>query len=542
MTFCFKYAKINLGAVPTERAASAALSRTKGRIMEPLRRKTLAGRATIAASVAATLIVGTLFPSGNSSRSASESVRAEASAAVAASVKSDESEMVEFIEYRKAGIDEYEMPAAVTSVPVKKAAVEATAGNKTEQKAQAPAANISDQTASQPSYSGNFTVSNPGGTGSSLDPQPVKLTYGKTRSVANEYYTVKDLRVGGALVTMDAHRLVCMMVCNEIGDKWNEEAIKAQAVAAYSNLRFCEAIGATPTVGLYRNYTPIIEKCVSAVEGQCVYYNGGIANTAYSASSAGYSCDSKSVFGVDYPYLKSVVSAYDAEDPNYGVVTKFTESYIRNTLQSRLGIVLSGNVQNWFSIASVSSGKYVNTLVIDGGKAKMSGPAARKLFGLKSAAFEISYSNGMFYFKTYGFGHGVGMSQWGAKLYADHGYSYDQILRHYYVNTTVQVSEPSITALRRGGMSTAQLETQIKQSSVALAQSTGADPSNDITVDKSSGQTASAPQQAAAANTEPEQQTPVDPAEPAVTADNTTVAGSDAASAETAEQSSLTVE
>lgn len=233
------------------------------------------------------------------------------------------------------------------------------------------------------------------------------------------------------------------------------------------------------------NYPAKIEKCVSAVEGQCVTYKGSIINAMYFASGAGYTADCYNVFGVSYPYLKPVVSKYDSKDPNYGTVTRLTAAQVKSKLESKLGFKLSDDVKNWFSVSAVHGGKYVKTLVIDGGKAKMSGEAARWLFGLKSSAFEITYSDGMFSFKTYGYGHGVGMPQWGAKLYADKGYTYDQILRHYYVNTKVTVSEPSLKALKRGNMSTAELEKEIKESTVAGADKfSGSDPAQDIVVDQ----------------------------------------------------------
>ena len=112
-------------------------------------------------------------------------------------------------------------------------------------------------------------------------------------------------------------------------------------------------------------------------------------------------------------------------------------------------MVLSDNYADWFVINEIHSGKYVASLTIDN-SAVFTGSDMRTLLGLRSSAFEIAYENGEFIFTTYGFGHGVGMSQWGAKLYADAGWTYDQILRHYYVNTTVDLSNASSSAIERG--------------------------------------------------------------------------------------------
>ena len=442
----------------------------KGWTMEPLQRKNFVRYAAAAASISAAMLIGTLFP-GNAAGRAAGSDSTYGFGAISASASISNEDVYEFIEYRKAGLDEYELPLAVTSVEEDTAEAEEVLD----------AVTAAAKTSKTPTPS--FDVTLPSDNTFVYDPQPARLGYVTTRSTKQEYYTVNDL-ISGGIVTMNAHDMVCMMIYNEIGANWGVEAIKAQAVAAYTHLRFNDALGTIPTVGLKKGYPAKIENCVTAVEGQCVFYNGGIANAVYAASTGGYSCDSAKVFGVSYPYLKPVISAYDQLDPNWGTVTRFTESYIRKALENRLGFKLSDDVQNWFRVDSVFSGKYVDSLVIDGGKAKMSGQAARKLFGLKSAAFEISYANGSFSFKTYGYGHGVGMSQWGAKLYADHGYTYDQILRHYYMGTEIKLSDPSVKAVKRGGLTDAQIKSQISESSIAGADGFNSDPTEDIIIDK----------------------------------------------------------
>ncbi len=199
------------------------------------------------------------------------------------------------------------------------------------------------------------------------DPHPDALNFTDTRSVKDEYYTVDDI-ISGNQVTLNAHELLCQAVYSEIGSDWDENAIKAQVVAAYSYLRFNDSIDRVPTVGLKQNYPEKIEKCVSAVEGQAVYYDGEIINAVYSASTAGYSIESERIWEVYYPYLRAVVSEYDNEDPNYGLEYKFTEDEVRSILQEKLGLTLSDNVKNWFSMEDVYSGKYIGYVNIDGQK------------------------------------------------------------------------------------------------------------------------------------------------------------------------------
>lgn len=156
-----------------------------------------------------------------------------------------------------------------------------------------------------------------------------------TRSVADEYYTVNDI-ISGNIVTLNGHELLCQIVNSEIGGEWGEEAIKAQAVAAYTWVRFNDSIGAIPTVGLKSGYSSKIERCVNAVEGQTVMYNGNIINAVYSASTAGYSTTSEDIWGVSYPYLKRVKSEFDDKDPNWGIEATYTKTRSRSVSRAKL--------------------------------------------------------------------------------------------------------------------------------------------------------------------------------------------------------------
>lgn len=280
------------------------------------------------------------------------------------------------------------------------------------------------------------------------DPKPEPLNFTETRSVADEYFTVDDI-ISGSRVTLNAHELLCQAVYSEIGGEWDEDAIKAQVVAAYSYLRFNDTMDLVPTVGLKQNYPEKIEKCVSAVEGQAVFYDGEIINAVYSASTAGYSIESERIWEVYYPYLRAVVSEYDNEDPNYGLEYEFTEDEVRSIIESNCGITLSDDVNNWFEMQDVYSGMYIGYVKLDGQKT-VTARTMQEMFELKSQAFTITLGDGKILFKSFGWGHGVGMSQWGACLYAKHGYTYDQILRHYYLDTTIGLSKESSKAVERG--------------------------------------------------------------------------------------------
>ena len=256
-------------------------------------------------------------------------------------------------------------------------------------------------------------------------------------SNGSEVFTAK---YGGSVHTDDAFDLVCRIVNNEISASFSDEAIKAQAVAAYSYVKYHNVNGLTPSVLVKSNPPQRIVDLVSSVWGKCCYYNGKVAQTVYMASSSGYTASSVNVWGGSIPYLVSVECPFDADgDPNYGKQTKFSESEIRSSLERYLGITLSDNPENWLTVTGYIDGNYVSTVDVDG-QATITGRKLRESvlsYNLKSASFDISYSDGYFIFTTYGWGHGVGMSQNGANYLAKLGYTYDQILKYYYTGIDV---------------------------------------------------------------------------------------------------------
>lgn len=262
----------------------------------------------------------------------------------------------------------------------------------------------------------------------------------ETRDISKENYTVKSATTGKK-VKSNGFDILCQIVNGEISSSWNEEAIKAQAVAAYTYLRYCKENGITPELGVKSGYDSRIESIVKSVEGLVCTYNGTVINAVFCASSAGCTADVSNVWGGNLPYLKSVDSKYDADyDPNYGVTKTIAKADVKKILQKQ-GVTLSTKKKNWIKVLSNYNGKYVGNVSIDG-QITLTGAKIRSLFGLKSAAFTVSYSNDYFTFTTYGYGHGVGMSQWGAQLYASKGgYKFDQILKHYYSGIKISLSQ-----------------------------------------------------------------------------------------------------
>lgn len=248
------------------------------------------------------------------------------------------------------------------------------------------------------------------------------------------------VKANGSLITLDAYSMVCKIVANEVSTSFNEEAIKAQAVAAYSYVKYNNLHGQYPDVLLANTVPDKIANCVSSVWGKACYYNGEIALSCYSASSAGATASSVNVWGGARPYLVSVDCPFDAgNDPNYGLTMTMSESDVRYYLERYLGTTLTGSPESWLVVSSRIDGNYVGTVTVDNAYTVTGRQLRENVFGYKirSASFDISYSNGYFTFTTYGYGHGVGMSQNGANILANMGYDYVQILKYYFTGITV---------------------------------------------------------------------------------------------------------
>lgn len=267
-------------------------------------------------------------------------------------------------------------------------------------------------------------------------------------TLANQMLSVK---VNGMTVTDTAYNIICQIVANEMNNSCPDEALKAQAVAAHTFVVFHNNMNWIPDVG-FRTPNTRIKNLVKEVIEEMVYYNGKPIYAAYFSTSAGYTNTAGEVWGgTNYPYTQMVESKYDYLVPNYEVVKKYTYQSVRDIIKSELGISLTGDPTGWFDVVLKTNAGY-NSLVSVGGQttytksngttAKITGTLLRSVFGLRSNHFDIVYNNDdgqTFKITTRGYGHGVGMSQYGAIQYANiEGWTYKQILTHYYTGVEVR--------------------------------------------------------------------------------------------------------
>lgn len=190
-------------------------------------------------------------------------------------------------------------------------------------------------------------------------------------------------------VSGDVLSIVSGIVYREVGSSMSTEAIKAQAVAVYSYIKYYgdDARDLRCKADPPQN---VIDACASVL-GEALYYDGSYALTMFSASSGGASANCYDVFSTDIPYLRSVPSDYDAScDPHYGTVKYIASSEVKRLVEARYGVTLSEDPANWFQLIPGDSG-YISDVVIDG-QITIRGNDLTICLGLKSSKFDVSFT------------------------------------------------------------------------------------------------------------------------------------------------------
>ena len=249
----------------------------------------------------------------------------------------------------------------------------------------------------------------------------------------------------GTLRQMDLEEYIICAVMGEMPADFESEALKAQAVVARTYaLRMhtlsekhesgalctdsgcCQAFCSTQDYIAKGNTETAVEKIKNAVrqtENQVLTYNGELIEATYFSCSGGKTEEALAVWGQDVPYLRSVTSPGEEGAPHYVDTVSFTVS----ELEERLGIPLTGD---WLGDVTYTEGGGVDTIQI--GAESFRGTQLRSLLSLRSTAFVMTAVADRVIITTKGYGHRVGMSQYGADAMAVKGHSYVEILEYYY--------------------------------------------------------------------------------------------------------------
>ncbi len=273
--------------------------------------------------------------------------------------------------------------------------------------------------------------------------------------------TVKVMNASSKNITeMSLREYLIGVVAAEVNPAYHEEAIKAQIVAAHTKLEYTklhktdnlEDADITDSAAThqgyltddeqkekwgenYKTYREKLEKCVDAVINVILVYENEPINAVFHAISNGQTENATDVWGGNYPYLVSVQSAGDKLSPAYKSEVTVTSDEFKKKMTEN-GASLGDEPTKWVEKITNTDTGMVKEIIIGGKSFK--GTEIRSIFGLKSSTFAVKYNDGNFVFSVCGYGHGVGMSQYGADYMARQGFSYDEILGHYYTNTKMQ--------------------------------------------------------------------------------------------------------
>lgn len=243
----------------------------------------------------------------------------------------------------------------------------------------------------------------------------------------------------------------------EMDESYPKEALKAQAVAAHTLLLYRKSENSEKNYDITDSYKTDqgyytykkrkekygdelnsletkLKKAISEVKNKVICYNDKPILAVYHDTSGGKTENAVDIWGGNYPYLKSVDSISDMLNPNFLSKVYLTKKEFCEKLK-KIGGKLSKKTAYIGKITTTESGT-VKSIVI-GGKS-YSGAKIREAFGLKSANFDLKFEDKKFKFTVRGFGHGVGMSQYGAYYMAKEGNNYKQILNWYYTDCEIK--------------------------------------------------------------------------------------------------------
>lgn len=254
-------------------------------------------------------------------------------------------------------------------------------------------------------------------------------------------------RSNGTVLNIELEEYLIGVVAAEMPASFNIEALKAQSIAARTytlksienNKKLTDSISTqaykdnSELLTMWGNdfdkYYEKVKSAVSSTEGIVIKYNGNLIDAVYHSTSNGFTESALNVWGNDIPYLQIVSSEWDLNASSY---LRTTQKEF-NIINDILGISL--NDLSEITILEKDESNRIKSIKID--DQIFSGIELRTLLGLRSTDIEFEIKDNSIIFTTRGYGHGVGMSQYGANGMAKEGYTYDQILKHYYLGITL---------------------------------------------------------------------------------------------------------
>ena len=282
----------------------------------------------------------------------------------------------------------------------------------------------------------------------------------QTTSARDKGRAVRLLQPDGSVEELTMADYLRQVVAAEMPASFEPEALKAQSCAARTytvrlqnrggkhenadvctDSRCCQAyISPADAAAKWGEqgevYARKIADAVAATDGLGVLYGGEPIEAVFFSSAPGRTTDAVAVWGNSVDYLKSVDSPEGEEVPNYRTEVTLPASEVKALILATYpGADLSGKPEGWFTNLHTGESGAVSSVLVGG--VTLTGNQLRGALGLRSPAFTIRYDGADFTFSVTGYGHGVGMSQYGANKMAREGAAFRAILEWYYTGTQV---------------------------------------------------------------------------------------------------------
>jgi stage II sporulation protein D len=240
------------------------------------------------------------------------------------------------------------------------------------------------------------------------------------------------------------------VVAAEMPVSFEMEALKAQAVAARTYA--LRAIGKDTTIqpdnigqayldeqqlkqkwgSNYNAYWLRVSQAVEQTKAEVITYQDEMILAAFHSTSAGFTENSENIWAKALPYLKSVESKQDENAPGFITQKTISQNEFITLMQKHYPDIRLTKLAITSQIQIISRSKAGYVLELQVGNKVLTGQQMRETFGLRSTDFTVKQQHDQVIFTTKGYGHGVGMSQYGANYMAKAGSSYREILKHYY--------------------------------------------------------------------------------------------------------------
>jgi stage II sporulation protein D len=236
----------------------------------------------------------------------------------------------------------------------------------------------------------------------------------------------------------------------EISSKWHPEALKVQAIisrtyALYQrqlNLGKEYDVQATTADQVYEGRDkedPATNQAIAETRGLVLTFEGQLILSAYHSTSAGPTENAAEVWGMDLPYLKGVSCPFDQNSPYYQWSKSIPMDAVQKAFSTAgysIGTIASITPFRWTEAGRISQIRLIHSQ----GELILKAGDLRRILGyteLPSAHFQIEKIGREIQIRGNGYGHGVGLCQWGAKEMAEMGYKFDRILKYYYPGVLV---------------------------------------------------------------------------------------------------------